>query len=106
MRAAMICLHAKSYEEARRILASSFISVAERKAAIDIRDEYVSIAPAYVKELLDGLAELLAFTDGEECADPESCREAGGSGFVCSRCRLRNALPGDFADEWVEKRRR
>lgn len=107
MRVAMIWRHAQSYEEARRILAASFTSVAEREAALSIRDGYLSAAPSYVKELLDGLAELVAYTDGEECADPDGCNHVGGSSnFVCSRCRLRNAVPGNFADQWVEKQRK
>jgi hypothetical protein len=79
-----------AYQEARRILAANFTSVAERKAAIDVSHEFQSAAPSYVRELVDGLDELIAYTDGEECADPESCGIARGNPvWLCSRCRLR-----------------
>jgi hypothetical protein len=94
MRLPMIRLHYASYAEARRILASNFISVAERKAAINIRDEFLSVAPSYVKELMCGLDLLRAYTEGEECADPDSCNLANGDPvWLCSRCRIREAIP-------------
>jgi hypothetical protein len=46
--------HYESYQEARRILASDFASVQERKAAICVRDEFMAIAPRYVSQLLCG----------------------------------------------------
>lgn len=90
IRLEMIRQHLASYQEARRILAANFTSVQERKAALDIRDEFVSVAPSYLKELVNGLDVLIAYTDGEECADPESCNNAHGDPvWLCSRCRLR-----------------
>ncbi len=92
MRYTMIKLHLESYQEAKRILASNHISVAERKAAIDIRDEFLSIAASYVKELVCGFETIVSYTEGEECADPESCNMANGDPvWLCSRCRLREA---------------
>lgn len=85
MRLEMIRQHLKSYEEAKRILASNFTSVAERKAAIHIRQEFESFAPFYLSDLINGLDTLIAHTDGEECADPDGC----GVHWQCSRCRLR-----------------
>jgi hypothetical protein len=42
----------EAYQEARRILASSYTSVAERAAAIAIRDEFMADAPKFVAYLL------------------------------------------------------
>lgn len=90
IRLTSIRLHADAFRQARKILAANYISVPERAAAINIRDEFVSAAPAYVVELLEGIQELVDYTDGEECADPESCNNARGNPvWLCSRCRLR-----------------
>jgi hypothetical protein len=88
MRLEMIRLQLAAYQEAKRILAASFTSVAERKAAIDIRDEFKAMAPALVQELLDGINDLIDATDGEECADPETCGFERTQ-WMCSRCKLR-----------------
>lgn len=78
-----------AFKQAQTILASSYTTVLERKAAIDIRDEFVSAAPSYVDELLAGLQELVHDAEGEECSDPDSCGSAGVA-WRCSRCRLRS----------------
>lgn len=91
LRLEMMRQHLASYQEARRILADNFTSVAERKAAIHIRDEFVALAPSYLKELVAGVETLIAYTEGEECADPETCGHPSGNGWMCSRCRLRVA---------------
>jgi hypothetical protein len=90
MRVAMMRQHLAAYQEAKRILAANFTTVLERKAAIQQRDEFLAIAPHYVSELVNGFDALVALTDGEECADPESCGIARGNPvWLCSRCRLR-----------------
>ncbi len=89
-RLAMMRLELRAYRQARNILSANHTSVAERKAAIDIRDEFQSVAPSYIEELIDGIDALVEYTDGEECADPESCNHAGlNPVWLCSRCRLR-----------------
>ncbi len=92
----MIRRHVEAYREAKRILAANFTSVAERKAAIDIRDEFLAMAPGFVWELLGGIQELIDHTDGEECSDPESCGHPR-SNWQCSRCRLRQLAAKQLA---------
>lgn len=90
LRLAMMRNYVEGYHQAKLILASNHTSVTERKAAIDIRDEFMAMAPSLLKELVYGLDELIELTDGEECADPESCNIARGNPvWQCSRCRLR-----------------
>lgn len=85
----------EAYRQAKRVLASNHTSVAERKEAIDARNEFVSVAPSYVAELVAGIDWLVSLTDGEECADPESCGHARGNPvWLCSRCRLRVEFGG------------
>lgn len=90
LRLTMIRSHVEAYRRAKAILAAHYTSVAERKAAIDVRDEFIAMAPAFVSELVNGIDVLIGYTDGEECADPESCNNARGNPvWLCSRCRLR-----------------
>jgi hypothetical protein len=44
--------HLVAYHEAKRILASNGTTVAERKSAIAVRDEFLHMAPAYVDRLV------------------------------------------------------
>ncbi len=95
VRLAMMRHQLDAYKQAKRILAANFTSVAERKAAIDVRAEFASAAPSFVQELIDGIDALVSYTDGEECADPESCNTARGNPvWLCSRCRLREVANG------------
>lgn len=80
--------HFDAYQEASRILASNRTTVAERKSAIDVRDEFMASAANYVRYLLHTIEDEVRATDGEECADPESCGHTK-AGWQCSRCRLR-----------------
>jgi hypothetical protein len=90
LRLAMIRSHVDAYRQAKVILKADYTSVAERKAAIDVRDEFIAMAPAFVEELVNGIETLIGYTEGEECADPESCNNARGNPvWLCSRCRLR-----------------
>lgn len=82
----MIRRHWQTYDEARRYLASNHTTVAKRKEAIAIKEDFGSCAPAYVADLVEALDELIAWTDGEECSDPDGC----GVHWQCCRCRLRN----------------
>lgn len=79
--------HLESYQEARRILASNFTTVVERKAAIHIRDEFIEMAPSYVNQLVELFDMLSANTDGEECTDVYNCGQATAT--KCTRCRVR-----------------
>lgn len=85
MRLEVIRQHYKSYVEACAYLRANYTEVQARKAALRVRDEFREQAPHYIQELVSGIDRMIDFTDGEECADPETC----GNHFVCSRCRLR-----------------
>lgn len=94
MRYAMIAHQFEAFQEARTYLASHGTTVQGRKSALSIRDDFNGSAANYVGELLDFIKELRDYTDGEECADPDSCDIArGGLAFLCSRCRIREMVP-------------
>lgn len=84
-RLASIRQSSKEYQGAMRLLRSDHTTVAARREALAVRDDFEASAPNYVEEVLTLLADLISDTDGEECADPETC----GGQWRCSRCSLR-----------------
>lgn len=86
---AMIARDFKAFTEARAYLASNGTTVKGRKEALAVRDDFKFSAPNFVGELLDLLEALRSSTDGEECADPDTCRGQ----WMCSRCRIRVIVP-------------
>lgn len=97
MRLTSIRQQLHNYQVARKLLASNHTTVAERKEAIAVRDDFQASAPNYVDELIKGIDELIAGTDGEECHDAYSCSEASPV-LMCSRCKLRNLMTLDHGE--------
>lgn len=105
MRLTVIRQQLHNYHVSRRLLASNHTTVVERKEAIAIRDDFNASAANYVEELIAGIDELIAGTDGEECHDAYSCSEASPA-LMCSRCKLRDLMTLDHgeplpADQYV-----
>lgn len=97
MRLTSIRQQLHNYQVARTLLASNHTTVAERKEAIAVRDDFMASAPNYVDELIAGIDQLIADTDGEECHDPYSCSEASPR-LMCSRCKLRDLMTLDHGE--------
>lgn len=98
MRLTSIRQQLHNYKVARAIMAANHTTVAERKEAIAVRDDFAASAPSFVEELIAGIDELIAGTDGEECHDAYSCSEASPA-LMCSRCKLRDLMTLDHGDE-------
>lgn len=101
MRLVSIRQQLHNFKTARALLASNHTTVAERRDAIAVRDDFAASAPNYVDELIAGIDALIAATDGEECHDPYSCREASPA-LMCSRCRLRGLMTLDHGEDLPE----
>ena len=105
MRLTAIRQQLHNFKVARALLTSNHTTVAERKEAIAVRDDFNASAANYVDELIAGIDELIAGTDGEECHDAYSCSVASPA-LMCSRCKLRDLMTLDHgeplpADQYV-----
>ena len=95
--------HFEEYEAARKLLAAHFTTVAERKDALVVRDDFHAAAPGYVRALIDLLSALITDSFGEECADPDSCDLSRGGRMACSRCRLVGLATLDWPIDWAKR---
>lgn len=97
MRLTAIRQQLHNFKVARALLASNHTTVVDRKKAIAVRDDFSASAAGYVDELIAGIDDLIAGTDGEECHDPYSCSEASPA-LKCSRCKLLDLMTLDHGE--------
>lgn len=83
---------AEEYRHAIDLLAANGTTVADRRAALVIRDDFerrMRSGELDIAKVAEYAATVAYASQSEECADPDNCNHPAGNGWMCLRCAAR-----------------